>query len=73
MSSLSVEGYKDLREVNVRLLYGLRSIGKSHKAAKVFCGLMNLPPPPTKFERYNEVLGVEDVCFKSWIMLSRKQ
>lgn len=28
---------------------------------------MNLPPPPTKFERYNEVLGsvVEDVCFKS--------
>lgn len=28
---------------------------------------MNLPPPPTKFERYNEVLGsvVEDICCSS--------
>lgn len=40
---------------------------KAIKRLKVLCGLMNLPPPPTKFERYNEVLDsvVEDVCFKS--------
>lgn len=40
---------------------------KAIKRLKYLYGLMNLPPPPTKSERYNEVLGsvVEDVCFKS--------
>ncbi|GFV80581.1 hypothetical protein TNCV_3253951, partial [Trichonephila clavipes] len=28
-------------------------------AARIFCGLMNLPPPPAKFERHNSfVLNV---------------
>lgn len=42
-------------------------MGKARKAAKVFCGVMNSPPPPTKFTRFNDFLGsvVEDVCFAS--------
>lgn len=67
LSSPKLPEGKDLFDVNVRLVYGLRSIGKGRQAAKVFCGVMNLPPPPSKFDRYSELLGtvVEDVCFAS--------
>ena len=67
MSSPKLSVSKDIHDINVRLVYGLRSVGKCCKATKVFCGVINLPPPQTKFERYNEVLGsaVEDVCFSS--------
>ncbi|GFT38420.1 uncharacterized protein TNCV_176481, partial [Trichonephila clavipes] len=27
----------------------MRSVGKGEAAAKVFCGVMNLPPPPSGF------------------------
>ncbi|GFU95496.1 uncharacterized protein TNCV_2729501 [Trichonephila clavipes] len=33
-------------DVNLRLTYGMRAIGKGRAAARIFCGLMNLPPPP---------------------------
>ncbi|GFU37680.1 uncharacterized protein TNCV_2480681 [Trichonephila clavipes] len=36
-------------EVNTRLVYAMRSVGKGEAAAKVFCGVMNLPPPPKRF------------------------
>ncbi|GFV83477.1 uncharacterized protein TNCV_982401 [Trichonephila clavipes] len=35
-------------DVNLRLTYGMRAIGKGGAAARIFCGLMNLPPPPAK-------------------------
>ncbi|GFV24293.1 uncharacterized protein TNCV_422831 [Trichonephila clavipes] len=41
-------------DVNLRLTYGMRAIGKGG-AARIFCGLMNLPPPPAKFERHNSL------------------
>ncbi|GFU72404.1 uncharacterized protein TNCV_933551 [Trichonephila clavipes] len=34
--------------VNLRLTYGMRAIGKGGAAARIFCGLMNLPPPTAK-------------------------
>ena len=34
-------------EVNRRLVYSMRSIGKGHSGAKKFCTFMNMPPPPT--------------------------
>lgn len=54
-------------DFNVRLVYGLRSIGKGMTAGKMFCGIMNLPPPPTKFGKYNVEIGscVEDVAQES--------
>lgn len=66
-SSPHVSEGKYLFDVNLRLAYGLRSIGKGRQAAKVFCGVMNLPPPPTKFARHTDLLGsvIEDVCFAS--------
>ncbi|GFW60917.1 uncharacterized protein TNCV_4871281 [Trichonephila clavipes] len=36
-------------EMNTRLAYAMRSVGKGEAAAKVFCGVMNLPPPPKRF------------------------
>ncbi|GFQ75493.1 uncharacterized protein TNCT_434001 [Trichonephila clavata] len=38
-------------EVNLRFVYGMRCIGNGKSAAQTFCALMNLPPPPAKFER----------------------
>ena len=35
-------------EVNRRLVYSMRSLGKGHSGAKKFCTLMNMPPPPVK-------------------------
>ncbi|GFV16163.1 uncharacterized protein TNCV_3379271 [Trichonephila clavipes] len=42
-------------DVNLRLTYGMRAIGKGGVAARIFCGLMNLPPPPAKFEHHNSL------------------
>lgn len=53
--------------VNIRCVYALRSIGKGYSAGKMFCGVMNLPPPPAKFSKYNSVVGscVEDIAQES--------
>lgn len=71
-SSVSVtvnNGYKktELYSVNIRLVYGLRAIGKGKAAGDMLCGVLNLPSAPSKFEAYNYVLGsaVEDVAQKS--------
>ncbi|GFV99179.1 uncharacterized protein TNCV_1511521 [Trichonephila clavipes] len=41
-----------------------RCIGKGAEAARMFCGIMNLPPPPTKLSKYNKMLlgATKDVC-----------
>ncbi|GFW11370.1 hypothetical protein TNCV_3808901 [Trichonephila clavipes] len=33
----------------------MRAIGKGGAAARIFCGLMNLPPPPATFEHHNSL------------------
>lgn len=43
-------------DINVRLVYALRAIGKGLGFAPVFCGLMNLPKPPSRVEKYLSVL-----------------
>ncbi|GFW20753.1 hypothetical protein TNCV_1049741 [Trichonephila clavipes] len=59
MSSNSTNG---VYVINVRLAYGLRCIGKGSSAAKTFCAVMNFPPPPAKFQRYNGIL-LESIPF----------
>ena len=41
--------------VNVRLVYAMRSIGQGFAGAKRFCGLMNMPNVPTK-NNFNKIL-----------------
>ncbi|GFX48158.1 uncharacterized protein TNCV_4114931 [Trichonephila clavipes] len=43
-------------ELNTRLVYAMRCIGKGAESVRMFCGIMNLPPPPTKFSKYNHIL-----------------
>lgn len=45
-----------LYEINMRFVYALRSIGKGVAAAKTLCAVLNLPQPPLKFSRYNDLL-----------------
>lgn len=47
---------KQFFDVNIRLVYGLRCIGKGQSAGQTLCGILNLPQPPTKFAPYNTVL-----------------
>lgn len=54
-------------DLNLRLVYGLRVIGKGYTAAQTLCGMMNLPAPPTKFNQHEQFLSkhVETVCEQS--------
>ncbi|GFX35848.1 uncharacterized protein TNCV_746411 [Trichonephila clavipes] len=54
-STMSSKISNKFYDVNLRLTYGMRAIGKGGAAARIFCGLMNLPPPPAKFECHNSL------------------
>lgn len=43
-------------EVNIRFVYALRCIGKGHAAGSNLCSIMNLPKPPTKFNKISKCL-----------------
>ncbi|GFV36241.1 uncharacterized protein TNCV_2232881 [Trichonephila clavipes] len=40
--------------INTRFVYAMRSIGKSAESGRIFCGIMNLPQPPTRFSPYGK-------------------
>lgn len=52
----SLDVLSNVYEVNVRLVYALRAIGKGLGFAPIFCGLMNLPKPPTRSDKYLSIL-----------------
>lgn len=56
-------------EVNLRLVYGLRSISKGYAGGRTLCAVMNLPNPPSKFAPYVKVIGdsLSNVAEKSMI------
>ncbi|GBL55272.1 hypothetical protein AVEN_117879-1 [Araneus ventricosus] len=68
-SSISMTSYVSQNgyDINTRLMYGMRCIGKGKCAARTFCAVMNLPPPPAKFERLNSFLcrALSSACSKS--------
>lgn len=51
-------------DVNIRLVYGMRCIGKGKTSANIFCGVMNLPSPPFRFFTHENLLATtsEKVC-----------
>ena len=54
-TSLKINNYY---EVNRRIVYAMRAIGKGAAAAKKFCGLMDMPAPPkpSAYHRHNKAL-----------------
>lgn len=58
---------KDLYDINLRLVYGLRTIGKGQTSGDVLCAILNLPSPPTRFQRYVDFLtpAVKEVALNT--------
>lgn len=44
-------------DINLRLVYGLRIIGKGYTAAQSLCGMLNLPSPPTLYTSHQNAIG----------------
>lgn len=59
--------HNEQSEINTRLVYGFRCIGKGEEAAKTVCAIMNLPQPPA-FKYYNKRIckAVKEVCVESF-------
>lgn len=61
---------KNTFDINVRLFYGMRCIGKGPEASKVLCGMMNFSPPCTYITKYTNLVRdslatVTDICMKN--------
>jgi hypothetical protein len=56
-------------EVNLRFVYALRSIGVGQQSAKLFCAIMDLPQPPSRFSNYIPPISkaTNDVATKSMV------
>ncbi|GFW28685.1 uncharacterized protein TNCV_3714001 [Trichonephila clavipes] len=68
-TSMTSNTVSDGYEVTLRNFYGMRCIGIGKSAAQVLCALMNLPPPPAKFERlYTPIFkALETVSSRSMV------
>ncbi|GFT58322.1 uncharacterized protein TNCV_2118331 [Trichonephila clavipes] len=68
-TSMTSNTVSDGYEVNLRFVYGMRCIGIGKSAPQIFCALMNLPPPPAKFERlYTPIFkALETVSSRSMV------
>ncbi|GFU68769.1 uncharacterized protein TNCV_4400471 [Trichonephila clavipes] len=68
-TSMTSNTVSDGYEVNLRFVYGMRCIGIGKSEAQIFCALMNLPPPPAKFERlYTPIFkALETVSSRSMV------
>ncbi|GBM17243.1 hypothetical protein AVEN_223786-1 [Araneus ventricosus] len=64
-SYISENGY----DINTILVYGMRCIGNGKCAVRTLCAVMNLSPPPAKFERLNSSLcrALSSACSKSML------
>lgn len=70
---MNVSEYNDMRanheksELNTRLVYGFRCIGKGEESAKTLCGVLYLPSPPA-FKYYSETLhkAVKEVMVETF-------
>ena len=51
-------------EVNRRIVYSMRTLGKGHTGAKKICSLMNMPPPPAP-NNYAKISKVITTCLQS--------
>ncbi|GFU67161.1 uncharacterized protein TNCV_3770931 [Trichonephila clavipes] len=60
--------------INSRFLYAMRSIGKGAEAGRMFCGVMNLPQPPTRFSPYGKrILNAAKLVYEDSIQNAAKE
>ena len=73
MEEACINSIRNLHEVNIRFAYALRSIGKGIEAGKMFCAVMNLAPPNSRIQHYNEKIFPKptEVCEACLLYTSR--
>ncbi|GFW10892.1 uncharacterized protein TNCV_4458671 [Trichonephila clavipes] len=60
--------------INTRFVYAMRSIGKGAEAGRMFCGVMNLPQPPTRFSPYDKrILNAAKLVYEDSIQNAAKE
>ncbi|GFU63451.1 uncharacterized protein TNCV_44971 [Trichonephila clavipes] len=60
--------------INARFVYAMRSIGKGAEAGRMFCGVMNLPQPPTRFAPYcKRILNAAKLVYEDSIQNAAKE
>ncbi|GFX71491.1 uncharacterized protein TNCV_2694791 [Trichonephila clavipes] len=60
--------------INTRFVYAMHSIGKGAEAGRMFCGVMNLPQPPTRFSPYGKrILNAAKLVYEDSIQNAAKE
>ncbi|GFV17924.1 uncharacterized protein TNCV_4020311 [Trichonephila clavipes] len=60
--------------INTRFVYAMRSIGKGAEAGRMFCGVMSLPQPPTRFAPYGKrILNAAKLVYEDSIQNAAKE
>ncbi|GFY20202.1 uncharacterized protein TNCV_208341 [Trichonephila clavipes] len=60
--------------INTRFVYAMRSNGKGSEAGRMFCGVMNLPQPPTRFSPYGKrILNAAKLVYEDSIQNAAKE
>ncbi|GFU72350.1 uncharacterized protein TNCV_933011 [Trichonephila clavipes] len=60
--------------ISTRYVYTMRSIGKGAETGRMFCGIMNLPQPPTRFSPYGKrILNAAKLVYEDSIQNAAKE
>ncbi|GFX29843.1 uncharacterized protein TNCV_4749721 [Trichonephila clavipes] len=60
--------------INTRFVYATRSVGKGEDAGRMFCGIMNLPQPPTRVSPYGKrILNAAKLVYEDSIQNAAKE
>ncbi|GFT62511.1 uncharacterized protein TNCV_4601081 [Trichonephila clavipes] len=60
--------------INTRFVYAMCSIGKGAESGKMFCGVMNLPQPPTRISPYGKrILNAAKLVYEDSIQNAAKE
>lgn len=68
-STMSSPKTSNVYDINLRMVYGMRCIGKGKNGAETLCAVLNLPPPPTNFNSFhaNLINSLQIISNKSMI------
>ncbi|GFS48621.1 uncharacterized protein TNCV_769841 [Trichonephila clavipes] len=73
-SSSNFHEETQIATINTRFVYAMRSIGKGVEAGRMFCGVMNLPQPPTRFSLYGkQILNASKLVYEDSIQNAAKE
>ncbi|GFY76827.1 uncharacterized protein TNIN_16591 [Trichonephila inaurata madagascariensis] len=73
IASLNFHERTQIVTVNTRFVYAMSSIGRGAEVGRMFCGIMNLPQPPTRFFPYGKrILNAAKLVYEDSIQNAAK-